>query len=71
MDTINWTIKGKDDQAHTEMIKKLVNRKIDMKQLKRYKVFSKDDTKDDKWMFSSILVSTNRERIYIIEMKAM
>ena len=51
------------------MIRKLGNGEtIDMKQLKRYKALSKDDMKDDKWMFAPILVSTNRERIDIIEM---
>ena len=54
------------------MIRKLGNEeKIDMKQLKRYKALSKDDMKDDKWMFAPILVSTNRERIDIIEMQAI
>ena len=53
------------------MIRKLGNGEtIDMQQLKRYKALSKDDMKDDKWMFPPILVSTNRERIYIIEMQA-
>lgn len=57
-----------DDPVHMRFVKKLAKGDaITLKDLTRYKAFTKKEANDSEWKFAPILVTTNRERMAIIQ----
>ncbi len=60
-----------EDPVHMKFVKKLASgRQITWEDLAPYKALRRSDAEDKEWLFAPVLVSSNRERMEIVRVKA-